>query len=1209
MAGRRMSNTYMGGGDSYRPGYESRRASSPRRPSPVRRTSPPPQLRADDRGEAIPTGPKRAGPNLPSRSVSHVGSFQYYPPRMQTDGATRSANTTPTESPRSPTRTNNGDNATRSLDPRREKMMSRPADGMNENAVTANGIVKPNITAAGQPSKVGQVETLETSEQPSKVDLGSNVVNQWLRENIKRAVLEDRLDRTNEEIEQAIQEEKWGHDHWPGSKHVADQTNSARNKLESKVSKLSARMQESFTREKTIVESMTDQQRGFLSGVMSDTVPMSSAQSTEIVRKVEKLERQLQAQDLEIQRLQDLNRASDAKQEISILRQKINIHQERLDACEQKAKGQGQQIDHNNKSIQSQKTALSMLDQRFDQRSTACEQKINDQGQKIDEHGQNLQAHKDSFNVQKQLISDLDLKVTAIQNARGDTVDALPELRAKVKSHDFEFARLSSLFVSQKDHKELSSTVDGLKTSQSKFEAEVATAKSNLDAMSVANTKTTNKLDRLEASTAGMKDDLLQTIRLSAQSHSQGIPKEPTSSSTPDLSALEAKVDKLFNFEGHYEKFYKDTESSLRDTDTRLKHTESSLKNIKDLTDTLDSTLQRLQNQHTTFDAKQTEAKRFAETSLGGMRQTIASLRDQVHAQRTANPVNPKDLPVKVTSKLSNIEKQYNEFVKTAEATIKQNLAITKQEIDVMKPLVSRNDNSIKALDTRFNAISTGPLYRSIVNALIPVGPLCDQVKNDHAQLSKQVLDIQTRNVQLQNDVNEIKLESSRQVSTVDPALQTEFATLKERHDKLTEDRQGILSSSVAEDLKSLAAKFDDLQSKVNSAPAAPDNAAATDPFSSTVQEVQDQLAGLRSRFDTDTTTRNQLVEAIDRVVAIVENHGEEANKQAEKLTKCVHRMDLSDKAVAALRLEIKDVKLKTGQIPGLQSGLSRLQNQVEAFDSSKIPTPPDLPQVAKVENDVQELQRSINDLRRQLPPNSDVVTPDSKAIQQQLEDCLKALLYRQDSFIKISRLASTVNDTFVKKQLEDVVQVRNTWFRGGKDPVTKTTSRYALVQLQTSDPSPAITKVNAGQKWRGRDPLAEEANSQTIANVLLNKPEIDRRPSLTPGASLYSPSIPETASVVAGTDNYEDTITVDDSARQTSIQATPSVPPNSQSYLKEWLPNPPVAKGTPVPRSRTNTPAGNATPSTRGVKRSAEELGRSNSASRPVPKRGRHNS
>ena len=114
---RRRESTYYSG-DSYRPAYESRRASPPRRPSP------PPNTRAAYREDGIPTGPRWDRTDQPTRSASYAGSVQYYPGKIaQIDGTSRSSNTTPAESPRSPITSNISETtvtASRALDPRRK---------------------------------------------------------------------------------------------------------------------------------------------------------------------------------------------------------------------------------------------------------------------------------------------------------------------------------------------------------------------------------------------------------------------------------------------------------------------------------------------------------------------------------------------------------------------------------------------------------------------------------------------------------------------------------------------------------------------------------------------------------------------------------------------------------------------------------------------------------------------------------------------------------------------------------------------------------------------------------------------------------------------------------------------------------------------------------------------------------------------------------
>ncbi|KAK5081097.1 hypothetical protein LTR70_008604 [Exophiala xenobiotica] len=1059
--------TYFGGGDSYRPAYGSRRA------SPPRKTSPPPLSRTEHHRDGIQPGPRRERPS-------------------------RSANTTPVESPRSPVVSNSGENATalgRPSDPRHWRKATFPTNGTSAIA-SAKGVASApvNITP-DQPSKAGQVE---------------NAVSLWLKENIRRAVLEDRLDHVNEELEGAKNEEEEYKVRFPDHRLMHEQLSSSYKKIEVKAQKLSVRIQESTAKENKLIASMNDQQRDFLAGAIPVAEGDAYTQATNMIPKIREMENKIRLQELELQSLRRLA---------------------------------------NEYNVEDQHTVLQRLD-RQDQRLTTHEEKITGHSNKLEENRQSLHGYKETLNAHKQSISDLDLRLTSSEGSEDEqTTEGIAETRAKLKSHDFQFANLSSVFTSQRDHKDLSSALAGLKASSAQVQADILSAKTDVNDVKAGNTELKNEIKQLQTSAASMKDDLLQTIRLSTRSHShsesgqappnpqdiqqikedvQQIQKEitslaknlaelktkPSSPTDPDFAALRTKVEKLSSFEGHYEKFYEDTKSRLRMNEDKLS--------------VHDGTLQQLRELQTILESWQSEAQKAQKAA-------DANIAD--HYQAVVN------LQGHLTSKLSNVEKQYNDFTKSVEATTKQHMASSsaaakaqfdalKQELDSIKPLVYRNDNSIKALDTRWNAISTAHLHKSIINSLVPLGPLCEQIKEDHAKLLGRVNNVQDGNAHLQREIDTLRLESSRQAPTADAAFQSQLADLRVRIDSIANQRQD-LPAGICEQLEKVQQEVHQIRSKAEQITALPQGNAALSELTDKVKQVQEEMIVLQSRPEGDPEGIRQLLEATKCLRGQTVACETKADHQQENLTVFEQRISATDQRIVEISNNIKDVRARTGQVARFQSVIATIQNQVKKLESQVSTDVSE--KFRRIQEAVDEFQDTVNGLKHEptinTAVNSNARIVDIRAVLQDFEKCFSALIYREDTFVKITNLASTVSEDFIKDFIEKEpgrVQVRNIWFRGNKDANRKKTNRHALIQLQTPDPHQVIKKVN-GQRWKGREPSAIAVDDEAIETVLLNKSEAEQA-SPCSGTPHSLPAVPVTTSAAYNIDDQDDTITVDDS-------------------------------------------------------------------------------
>ena len=1094
---------------------------------------------------------------------------------------------------------NSGESAAalgRPSDPRHWRKATFPTNGTNTNVASVN--VTPN-----QPSKPGQVEAAGPPHRPVQVE---NAVSLWLKENIRRAVLEDRLDRVNEELEGAKNEEEEHKTRFPNHRLMHEQLSSSYKKIEVKAQKLSARIQESNAKENKLIASMNNQQRDFVAGAIPVAEVNAYTQATNMIPKIQGMENKIRLQELELQSLRRLA---------------------------------------NEYNVEDQHTILQRLD-RQDQRLTTHEEKITGHSNKLEENRQSLHGYKETLNAHKQSISDLDLRLTSSEDSEGEhTIEGIAEIRAKLKSHDFQFANLSSAFTSQRDHKDLSSALAGLKASSAQVQADVLSAKTDVIDVKAGNTELKNEVKQLQTSAASMKDDLLQTIRLSTRSHShpefgqappppqdiqqikkdvQQIQKEitsldknlaelktkPSSPTDPDFAALRTKVEKLSSFEGHYEKFYEDTKSRLRMSEDKLSVHDGTLRQLRELQTILESRQSEAQ-----------KAQKAADANIADEDRAVANLQGQLQMLQKSTPINPATLPVEVTSKLSNVEKQYNDFTKSVEATTKQHMAVSsaaakaqfdalKQELDSVKPLVYRNDNSIKALDTRWNAISTAHLHKSIINSLVPLGPLCEQIKEDHAKLLGRVNNVQDENAQLQREINTLRLESSRQGPTANAAFQSQLADLRVRIDGIANQRQE-LPAVVCQQLEKVQQEVHELRSNAEQITALPQGNAVLSELTEKVKQVQEEMIVLQSRPEGDPEGIRQLLEATKCLRSQTVAYETKADYQQENLTVFKQRMSATDQRIVDIRNDIKDVRARTGQVARFQSVIATMQNQVKKLES-QVPT--DVSEkFGKIQEAVDGFQETVNGLKHELiatntAVNSDARVVDTRAVRQDFEKCFSALIYREDTFVKITNLASTVSEDFIKDFIEKEpghVQVRNIWFRGNKDAIRKKTNRHALIQLQTPDPHQVIKKVN-GQRWKGREPSAIAADDEAIEAVLLNKSEAEQA-SPSSGTPHSLPAVPVTTSAAYNIDDQDDTITVDDSTQQPSSQASALA---STDYLDMWTrPGPSNLGTTPAGPSRTSTPATTATRSARGTKRRAEEPGRSNSTTKSGSKRGRLNS
>lgn len=1016
-----------------------------------------------------------------------------------------------------------------------------------QNAATISTAVDP----VHDPRRKRPKSTLLIAE--SEPDVPSNFLKEYLSAMVSEAVLKSRLGQGQERLKLIMEEEEELRKTYPDFKEIRDQKNIRIAKYSAELNQLSNMVEAAEQSQGDILEAAPQRMKDLFQGLVyskaskaTNEIDTNKKQLEDMRQRIENLERRDAAREADYQRLQTLLEPDNAK----IPNLELISHQ--------------------------LSDRLSTVDNIFE--------RLAQHQQLLDEHSKFLEAQRESLNdnvlvtAQLRTVQHQPLESLATNEAEED----FSYLKATIKDHKQKFANLSNQFVSKKDLEIQNGETAKLKKPQTqsldRSKHDIKEIKEKLDSNYKALTSDMEKLKKItqnlkERGAAQSNRDTMQDlaeVKDSIQKLEKRVEQQLSVSAVPsadikseDFADLKKSVNMLLSVRGHYEKFYNDTESSFSSHREQLVSHEHALSHLTEQQNSFKADYtEELKSMKARLEANE---KKFPEisTNINDLRNRGFMTSEQLHGELATHSKETEKKFNDLSSHIQrNIQPAMRSYVDTAlpaaTALLRGQVDNLKQELNILKLTVTKIDHSIQSLSTRYNAISTLHLHKAIIAAMNPQSAVLERIEDR------------------QNNINERLglLEHTNQRSTSD-GLQAEVIELQEGFGNVAHLSQQMARVLLLLQINELQFRTDELDASIE------ENASNANQLWEVCESSRRDCDELRETLgNTQSLTTDSLAKFLGTLTTIqsrVASHTRTLQKQEgyrEILTKI--KALLQETASFKVRLDAVEV-VRPDQ---LSERVTKLEDAASAGNLDHMPV-----------------------IKQESHPLIDP-TIDLSNMQDTLQNLALHQFYPNDRFITIKQLASTVGESEIRRKFQNA-SVRKVWFRGQKNRDNKSTTRYALVQINGE----AITTIIADhnkQRWKGRAVEIAEADIQTIEHVLLNKSEpaepfTDRIHQDYNGPSTRG-SIDSAQPDVIGEEDL-DTIVVDCTPTSSLVQ-------DENNYLRGWIPhdassNTPAKKGVPVTAaSRTSTPASTGGRSSRGTKRSAEELQRNSSLSRPSGKR-----
>ena len=834
--------------------------------------------------------------------------------------------------------------------------------------------------------------------------------------------------------------------------------------------------------------------------------------------------------------------------------------------------------------------------------------------EKLDQHQAIIDAQKASYNELAFTMSkSKSVNQTLDQEPPPKTKEKLDSINRTLKEYKKNFANLSNHFLPKTDYESLKAEFKQLKNAKDWSSQE--------------------KQDSM-AGLADIRDQIAELQATLTKIQQDEKPKEGVVESditaTSSLNDLKVRVDRLYDTRTHYEKFYRDTDNGLKEHKIKLEAYRSEL---NDLT-LLHNELQ--EKQHATA------------TKLAEIDTASSEARMKLRIFQENGPISNHTFQSELTKRFGEMEGKYNAFndsvQRSVQDSVKSHAAVsinhvlaglqkTTQNVmdrtNNLETKYSQIDHSIQSLSTRYNSISTQSLYRSIANAMNPLGPKFAASEVASTKLVERVNRIELDQFGLRSDVNDLK--------------------------SVNNGNDIRIPAEVTNDLPLLRKKIDDLAaaSVRSEEPAAP---------SSELKDMQEQIITLENsmtKTSEDLTSVRQISENSRHICEEVQQNTDEAHgtrmEELEKLRTSISKISKAiqdynavrsthEEAFAKLSKTLTDAQVLDGQVPALSQSLDDIRRRLISLEHR--PQDSDTPTRliaagANGRRSMQEIEEGFSG-PVQSRPEDRTTDPATTTVPIPTSETQFSMRY-----IVIRNLASTIDGVKINRNLNDIraqqglphYKLYAVWIQGQKR-ADKTTDRHAIIKVMANVAAELI-KNFSGQVWGGRAIEIREATWQEIqsfdadAKVDISENHSGRRgtgssvmnlvtrrlvDNATPGKQSANRSVddavkdPETI-VVDQTPvprRWKTTVVPDepdeDADADVNDDANPLEGWNAHSQPSCRSPN--KAKSTPIPSSsRTNTPSSMGAPSTKGKKRANDELSRGNSMSRREGKRTRQNS
>ncbi|KAK5087824.1 hypothetical protein LTR05_002039 [Lithohypha guttulata] len=773
----------------------------------------------------------------------------------------------------------------------------------------------------------------------------------------------------------------------------------------------------------------------------------------------------------------------------------------------------------------------------------------------LDNHKERLENQQNAFAEQTQLITRF-APALLISHPSGhpQPETALDKVNSTLKEHKQNFANLSNHFVSRKEHRDLVKDLDTLKFSISSLVIRVDTLQQRLDTQT-ATTSIANS----------NSNEIIEMCR--------------------EFEALKKAKD-------HYEKFSNDTDSMLQKHETAI---EELINKHKVLTAKQDSYGTSLYRPDPRLES--------AETNISNIRQTLETIQkngittpaqlqtELVHCRRV-NENRYDSFSTRLETSLNEVIKKQSARNSAVPPTITLTPAVQsqidrmQQDVNALKFAKGQHDHTIRALSTRYNAISTQHIYKHITAAMTPLAPRLVNVEDAYQHLEARYNSADSDALQMRTDINDLKTLFGEPIAP-DATIETRLQAMKEVIDGIA-DRPRSPDLSEAQ-IKELEHRIATLETDVGE----------TIGKVTTLQDLCETSRLVCEEVQQNTgTTYGTTTEALDSIRESIS----ELSKKTKEHDDAVTSLRRRHKKISAASQETQKAMTQPEEPTDSQNSAT---THLRGDDITHPHTPVAEPQSLPDKKSTARPRRTIDQLEEGLQ--------SAGASNEQPEISPIA------GYVVIEQLTSRYTDKRIKQKFDEKIaekklpqiEINNIWIRGQKDEITGATSRCALLQVDSGTVDNILSAFEGHEKaWSGRTVKVNKVDARRAREIITSGPTLPVAPLLESTTTMSTRDSPLTPSIAALSksresvlSNIDDQLEVDDSQGTTELA--------TRDPLEGWGARIGNVARTSHPRSvPTNTESNRKTTSTTSVnktKRPRRESTSGGGSSRPSSKRGRH--
>lgn len=694
------------------------------------------------------------------------------------------------------------------------------------------------------------------------------------------------------------------------------------------------------------------------------------------------------------------------------------------------------------------------------------------------------EALKASVVESSKLIGSMSQRIGDSSSGKESSLDGLAEVQAEVKDQKFKLANLPNHFASKRDLKDLAADAKLIKDSIAalKQESSTLTVVDDLKDMSARLSALENKLNTsAENSTAAdlaQVHESLRTFQVRVDELTKASPLSPISVITGDeqqvsaellrkVEELEKEIEKLKSVRVQYGEFYSNTEETQKKQDTEISQLKLAHNSFKEATERADTQVNARLN--------------GSESRLGKLEQELKAPQNALTHTQFKDKLNSV-LPTEIQKHSQRI---VNAAFTASSSLVQEQVQSVKREMDVLKHEKDRDHHTLRALDARYNAISTQEAYKHVIAWIEPKVATFRQLATDREQFAERLSRLEQGagqsedQLQKHTAMEELQAQMQARMVELEKALKKSSAPTE----RLTNGQPQTVGDVEAR-IKSLEAQLNQLrtakETSENSRQVCEELQQNVDMAYGTMREENATLQQRLDALDTQIELQREVVQTLqlDRVTSALPRPGPLLNNG----TVPPAETDVQNGAqVLNVMLDDVDIVGKSGYPNDKRGGGKDFLR----------PAPP--ARLASTTNPVPTTESEVADI------DEDDETEEAPEV-----------------WIVIGNVASKVSEVKLKQKLTDrqklgklpQFKLRSVWFRGQKGEKSEKSNRRAVLQLNSHDPGAIVAGLNSDEiekkmpaDKRGREVRANEWSGRTIeanqitieeARAIINEPVPD---------------------------------------------------------------------------------------------------------------------